>query len=650
MFAKPEQVNLHVEYLNTSFLVEKPNGCSRLVTSFGEVTQYSKPQPSLMPNVDGVLRDMGKWQFVVITDLLKSFYQIPLSHSSMKYCGVATPFKVYTRSAMGMPGSETCLEELMSRILGDLIQEGCVAKIADDLYVGGNSPEEVLHNWRRVLSLLQQNNLRLSASKTFICPKKATVLGWVWSNGSLQASPHKLAALSTVVPPSTVQGARSFVGAYKVLSRVLPRFAELLHPLDQATAGKEFRERIMWSDDLLLAFTSAQSALENHKTITIPQPSDALWLVTDGSAKNRGIAATLYIHRNAKLLLAGFFSAKLGKHQVSWLPYEIEALSIGAAIRHFAPYIIQSPHQTQVLTESKPCVQAYEKLKRGEFSASSRFTTFLSTVSRYSVHVRHIAGVENLPSDFASRNPNECLDSSCQICKFIVEFEGSVVRSIFVAEVLKGSTRMPFTSRAAWQATQLECPHLRRKHSYLSQGTRPSKKAAKIIDVKRYLKVVVVATDGLLVVRDHPPFQTPRERIVVPDSVLDGLLTALHVRFSHPSKYQTKCLFSRYFFALDVDKAIDSVSSACHSCQSSSHLQPQSSTDPPPAIGVSFAVDVYRRYCQLILVLRETISSYTLTSTVQSEKRDDLRNALMGLLWKLATSKILTKILLLNVP
>ena len=104
------------------------------MTSFGEVAQYSKPQPSLMPNVDGVLREIGKWRYIVITDLLKSFYQIPL----VKYCGAATPFKgirVYTRSAMGMPGSETCLEELMSRVLGDLIQEGCVAKIADDLYI-----------------------------------------------------------------------------------------------------------------------------------------------------------------------------------------------------------------------------------------------------------------------------------------------------------------------------------------------------------------------------------------------------------------------------------------------------------------------------------------------------------------------------------
>jgi len=34
----------------------------------------------------------------------------------------------------------------MSRVLGDLILEGCVAKFADDLYVGGNSPVEVLDN------------------------------------------------------------------------------------------------------------------------------------------------------------------------------------------------------------------------------------------------------------------------------------------------------------------------------------------------------------------------------------------------------------------------------------------------------------------------------------------------------------------------
>ena len=149
VFAKPEDAKVSVEYLNMSFLVKKSSGGDRLVTSFGEVGKYSKPQPSLMPSVDGVLRDIARWKFVVITDLRQSFYQIPLSHSSMKYCGVVTTYKgirVYTRSAMGMPGSETCLEELMCRVLGGLIQEGCTAKIANDLYVGGDTLEDLLYN------------------------------------------------------------------------------------------------------------------------------------------------------------------------------------------------------------------------------------------------------------------------------------------------------------------------------------------------------------------------------------------------------------------------------------------------------------------------------------------------------------------------
>ena len=279
VFAKPEQVNCTVEYLNLSFLVKKPNGGSRLVTSFGEVAKYSKPQPSLMPNVDSVLRDIAHWKYIIVTDLKQSFYQIPLAPSSMKYCGVCTPFKgvrVYTRSAMGMPGSETSLEELMSRVLGDFIQEGWVAKIADDLYVGGDTPDAILSNWIKVLSALKRNNLVLNASKTIVCPKTTTVLGWIWSSGTLRASPHRLSALAAVEPPTTVQSLRSFIGAYKVLSRVLPGYADLLHPLDLACAGRSSKESIKWTDELLASFSQAKENLRNSRTITLPRPDDFL--------------------------------------------------------------------------------------------------------------------------------------------------------------------------------------------------------------------------------------------------------------------------------------------------------------------------------------------------------------------------------------
>ena len=47
-----------------------------------------------------------------------------------------------------MPGSEMALEELMSRVLGNLFHKGVVTKLADDLYCGGDTPEAVLHNWK----------------------------------------------------------------------------------------------------------------------------------------------------------------------------------------------------------------------------------------------------------------------------------------------------------------------------------------------------------------------------------------------------------------------------------------------------------------------------------------------------------------------
>ena len=201
-----------------------------------------------MPDVDSTLCNIAQWKYLISSDLTSAFYQILLSRSSMKYCGVATPFRgtrVYTRCAMGMPGSETALEELMCRVLGDCIQEGIVAKLADDLYCGGNTPDELLCNWKRVLETLQKCNLKLSPSKTIICPRSTTILGWVWTQGKLSASPHRVAVLSKCPPPDTVRGLRSFIGAYKVLSRVLPHCSAHFSQLETMVAGGQSQDKLV---------------------------------------------------------------------------------------------------------------------------------------------------------------------------------------------------------------------------------------------------------------------------------------------------------------------------------------------------------------------------------------------------------------------
>ena len=324
--------------------------------------------------------------------------------------------------------------------------------------------------------------------------------------------------------------------------------------------------------------------------------------------------------RQQQLLLTGFFSAKLRKHQVNWLPCEIEALGIAAAVKHFSPFIIQSQHHACILTDSTPCVQAINKLRRGKFPASPRVMSFLSVVSQYQADIQHLAGSANVPSDFSSRNAPECNNLQCQVCSFISTTEVSVVRSTS-AQDIRNQSPIPFATHSSQLQIQSECPDLHRTCAHLKQGTRPSKKLTNIKDVKRYLNALTIAKDVLLVARRTNPLVPPTELIAVPRNVLDGLVTALHIKLDHPSQHQLQMMMKHTFFALDVQAAITCVCNSCHMCASLRELPPQaiqhSTEQPHNVVGVSFAANVLKRCKQTIIVLRETATSFTATSIIQ---------------------------------
>ena len=129
------------------------------------------------------------------------------------------------------------------------------------------------------------------------------------------------------------------------------------------------------------------------------------------------------------------------------------------------------------------------------------------------------------------------LSALCLIAKSVhlLQSMDSFVRNRSVSDILDGSAKRPFTTRSAWLAIQPECSDLRRTCAHLRQGTRPSRKATNIKDIKRYLNVATIANDGLLVVKRNDLFVPSKELIIIPRSVLHGLLTSIHLQLSHPS-------------------------------------------------------------------------------------------------------------------
>ena len=200
VFGRPEDFGITVEHVSPSFLVKKTSTGFRLVTAFTALGEFTKTLPTIMPTVENMFRTISEWKFIIKTDLKDAFYQIPLAKESMKWCGTVTPFRgirIYLVASQGLPGSSECLEELLCLLFGGKVQEGWGAKVADDLYVGGMTIEQLFQNWSEViLDILLKNGMKLKGPKTVIAPTYTQLLGWDWNNGNIAASSHKILPLT----------------------------------------------------------------------------------------------------------------------------------------------------------------------------------------------------------------------------------------------------------------------------------------------------------------------------------------------------------------------------------------------------------------------------------------------------------------------
>ena len=178
---------------------------------------------------------------------------------------------------------------------------------------------------------------------------------------------------------------------------------------------------------------------------------------------------------------------------------------------------------------------------------------------------------------------------------------------------------------------------LSKVHAYLSANAVISRKRRGVSDVRRYINSGVFMStsprDGLLVIKNCSPFKPTSQRIVIPRDISSGLLTALHIQLNHPSTYQLKQVFVRAYFCLDLDRVARSVVDGCYTCAAlkkvPTKFHEQSTSTPASIIGSRFSADVIRREKQFILLMRESISSFTDAVIIPNETADSLRDGII---------------------
>ena len=627
----------------------------RLLINFGPINDLIKPVPIHVPKSEDVMIMLGRWNHIIQFDLKDGYFQNHMSKDSIPWLGVQTPFgglRVISRSGQGLAGMHEELDELTAKVLKDEMKQGICVKIADDVYVGGDSQEEAVANYIRILEKLHNANLKISPSKTLIFPKETDILGWVWKEGGqLQASPHRKLALANTKVENIVKvhDMRSWIGLFKTLHIVTPHISHVLAPFEEAVAGRDSKDLFVWNFELEKKFREAKECLDTLVPVYLPAPHDQLILETDaaqGGGKYNypaGIGHVLYAVKDGKKVPVRYHSAKLPDKCRKWSPCEIEALALAAGINREYDIIRESKHALIIQPDSKPVHEAIKLINKGKFSSSARISSFLTNINRTKIDSRHISGKAKLNpvSDLQSRYPPDCTSELCSVHKFINETIDSVIEVganlSSISEVTSG-----FTNRASWKVAQEANQACTVAKQLLSSGKPPPKAIGKTSgdywnDIRQYCRDASISKDGLLVVKSQPNVisgNIPRDRIVVPKPLVAALLYHTHNHSDqHPAKTQQKSLFQRQFYAIGLDKHLELLYENCYKCSVLQKLPkeiiPNETKTFVEGPQTHFHADVIKRATQNILTVKDHFSSFQDAILLNSETAKDLKEGLI---------------------
>ena len=349
MLAKPESLGIVLTHVHPCILVPKDEGKFRLVTDFRSLQSFIKPLPTVMPTVNDAMTALSSTDFHIELDFSNYYWQnvIPLEDSEkLAVCYPYKGLRVYTVSPQGLRNSAEWGLEILARVYGDMVRTKKCTRIADQVYVLGNTLTELIENFKEVLHQARNANLTFKPSKIIICPQSTVILGWRKTDTKWSPTDHVMSPLSLAEPLSTVNKLRGWLGAYRQVAKTIPNHAVILQSFERLVSGKNSRDKIKWTPELLKEFDNAKESNAMSIPIVIPRSTDKLKIFTDWSQDADAIGGRLIIERMEKGRKLDFhgceFSCRLKGAQVRWTACEKECLAIKLLVQHFHPFIRES--------------------------------------------------------------------------------------------------------------------------------------------------------------------------------------------------------------------------------------------------------------------------------------------------------------------
>ena len=374
-------------------LVPKHDSGFRFCTDFRKVNDKTKSDSFPIPRIADCIDQIGNAKLVSTFDMLKGYWQVPLTQRAREISAFVTPSGLYQYKVMpfGMKNAPATFQRMVNKLVRDI--DGCEGYI-DDVVIFSDNWSDHIRQIERFFQIMREAKLTINLMKSEFGKATVKYLGHIVGQGQVRPLDAKIQTIVKYPIPTSRKELARFLGMAGYYRNFCLNFSEIAAPLTNLLSKKV---KFVWTDDCQLAFDKVKLLLQKSPVLKSPDYEKPFKLIIDSSDVGTG---SVLVQEASDGLdhPVSYFSKKFLKYQKNYSVVEKETLGLVLALEHFDVYLGSTPFKIKVYTDHNPLT--FLKTMKNK---NQRLVRWSLALQEYNLEIQHIPGSENVVADALSR-------------------------------------------------------------------------------------------------------------------------------------------------------------------------------------------------------------------------------------------------------
>ncbi|KAL0355715.1 UNVERIFIED_CONTAM: Pro-Pol polyprotein [Sesamum radiatum] len=290
------------EWLSNVLLVPKPGGKWRMCIDFRDLHKACPKDFYLLPRIDQLVDSTSECELLSMMDASQGYHQIMLAPEDRKRVSFITS--------------------------------------ADDMLVKSKKARDHVKDLEETFSVLRKYKLKINPGKCAFGVRGGWFLGFVVTQGGIEANPSKIKAILDMKAPSNINKVQRLTERIAALSRFISKYAE-----KSLLFFKVLRRirNFKWDTSCQQAFEELKDYLAKLPLFVKSCPGDTLYLYLYLSTTPQAVSSVLIREEEGKQMPIYYVSKVLNGVEGRYAPIEKMALALVVTARKLRSYFLTHP-------------------------------------------------------------------------------------------------------------------------------------------------------------------------------------------------------------------------------------------------------------------------------------------------------------------